>query len=90
MENLIKQAFLNIDVTDSYYVQQGYYDILSADGEIVLPQVWETVAQPGWTVSMLIRPIRNSPLPSSKPQSSITAYLSFFIIPCLLVIFFYI
>jgi len=90
LEKLIKQVFLNIDMTESYYVQQGYYDILSPDGEIVLPQVWETVAQPGWTISMQIRPMRSSLLPSSKPRASIVACLSFFMISCLPVILCYV
>lgn len=56
MENLIKQAFLHIDVIGEH-VHQGHYDLMGPDGEIILPQVWDTMIQPDWEVSMHMWPM---------------------------------
>ncbi|KAF2142206.1 uncharacterized protein K452DRAFT_194906, partial [Aplosporella prunicola CBS 121167] len=45
MEDLIKQAFLHVDVIGRE-VHEGHYDLVGPDGEIILPQIWETVIQP--------------------------------------------
>ncbi|KAF2766011.1 hypothetical protein EJ03DRAFT_278987, partial [Teratosphaeria nubilosa] len=45
MEGLIKQAFLHVDVIGEH-VHQGHYDLTGPDGEIILPQVWDTMVQP--------------------------------------------
>ncbi|KAL1624967.1 hypothetical protein SLS54_003692 [Diplodia seriata] len=54
MEELIKQAFLHVDVIGQH-VHDGHYDLVGPDGEIILPQVWETMVQPDWTITMHIR-----------------------------------
>lgn len=59
MEDLVKQAFLNVDGYGPY-VQQGHYDLVSPDGEIILPQVWELLVQPGWAISMHMWPMPES------------------------------
>ncbi|KAG4435481.1 hypothetical protein IFR05_009053, partial [Cadophora sp. M221] len=45
VEELIKQAFLHVDVLGPH-VNEGHYDLICANGglsgEIILPQVWET------------------------------------------------
>jgi chemotaxis protein histidine kinase CheA len=56
MEGLIKQAFLHVDVLGEH-VHQGHYDLMGPDGEIILPQVWETMIQPDWEVSMHMWPM---------------------------------
>ncbi|KUJ15580.1 uncharacterized protein LY89DRAFT_557269, partial [Mollisia scopiformis] len=45
MEELIKQAFLHVDVIGPH-VQEGHYDLIGPNGEIILPQVWETMIEP--------------------------------------------
>ncbi|EGP85557.1 uncharacterized protein MYCGRDRAFT_45624, partial [Zymoseptoria tritici IPO323] len=45
MEKLIKQAFMHIDQIGDQ-VHAGHYDLTGPDGEIILPQVWDTVIQP--------------------------------------------
>lgn len=55
-EGLIKQAFAHIDVLGDH-VHQGHYDLLGPDGEIILPQVWDTTVQPGWEVEMHMWPL---------------------------------
>ncbi|KAF2723285.1 hypothetical protein K431DRAFT_202660, partial [Polychaeton citri CBS 116435] len=45
MESIIQQAFRGIDVI-GHHVQEGHYDLIGPDGEIVLPQLWETTVQP--------------------------------------------
>ncbi|KAF2441450.1 hypothetical protein P171DRAFT_336830, partial [Karstenula rhodostoma CBS 690.94] len=44
MEELIKQAFLYVDVIGPH-VDEGHYDLVGPDGEIILPQVWESIVQ---------------------------------------------
>ena len=55
MEELIKQAFLKVDVLGPH-VQEGHYDLV-VDGEIILPQVWERMVQPDWLVTMHMWPM---------------------------------
>ena len=56
MEGLIKQAFLHVDVIGEH-VHQGHYDLTGPDGEIILPQVWDTMIQPDWEVTMHMWPM---------------------------------
>lgn len=56
MEELIKQAFLHVEGLGPR-VQEGQYDLVGPDGEIILPQVWETVVQPDWQISMMMWPM---------------------------------
>lgn len=56
MEELVKQAFLQIDIIGPH-VHQGHYDLVGPDGEIILPQVWETLVQPDWSITMHMWPM---------------------------------
>jgi hypothetical protein len=47
MEELIKQAFLHVDVIGPH-VLEGHCDLIGPVGEIILPQVWEESVKPGW------------------------------------------
>lgn len=69
MEELIKQAFLHVDVIGPH-VHQGHYDLTGPDGEIILPQAWETLIQPDWTITMRMWPIPEPPdvLPPPPPS----------------------
>ena len=60
MEELIKQAFLHVDVIGPH-VHQGHYDLVSPDGEIVLPQVWDTIIEPGMAITMHMWPMPEPP-----------------------------
>ena len=51
MEELIKQAFLHVDVLGPH-VLEGRYDVMGPGGEIILPSVWEKVIQPGMSIAM--------------------------------------
>ena len=51
MENLIKRSFSHIESL-STKIFRGSYDILSPTGEIVLPEIWDTVIKPGWVVEL--------------------------------------
>ncbi|GAB7349580.1 hypothetical protein MBLNU459_g0273t1 [Dothideomycetes sp. NU459] len=65
MENLIKQAFLHVE-TVGPHVLEGHYDLIGPDNEIILPQVWEVVVQPGWEILMELWPIPE-PEPKHMP-----------------------
>lgn len=65
MEGLIKQAFLHVDLIGQH-VQEGHYDLCGPDGEIILPQVWETMIQPDWEISMHMWPMPEPKSPKDK------------------------
>lgn len=60
MEELIKQAFLHIEVIGPH-VAEGHYDLIGPNGDIILPQVWETVLEPDWSITMHMWPIPEKP-----------------------------
>ena len=62
MEDLIKQAFLHVEVIGPH-VQDGHYDLIGPNGEIILPRVWETTIEPDWSVSMHMWPMPEPPKP---------------------------
>ncbi|TGO12607.1 hypothetical protein BTUL_0085g00170 [Botrytis tulipae] len=66
MEELVKQAFIHVDVIGPH-VNDGHYDLLGPTGEIILPQVWESVIEPGWSITMHMWPMpeprRQEPAP---------------------------
>ncbi|KND86106.1 hypothetical protein TOPH_09272 [Tolypocladium ophioglossoides CBS 100239] len=71
MEELIKQAFLHVDVIGPH-VQPGHYDLTGPNGEIILPSVWEKVIEPDWSISMTMWPVEKMPplgpkLPGGMP-----------------------
>ncbi|KAK0129408.1 hypothetical protein ONS95_001332 [Cadophora gregata] len=70
VEELIKQAFLHVDVLGPH-VLEGHYDLLCASGDlsgqIILPQVWETLVEPGWEVNMHMWPFPEPPKPIPPP-----------------------
>ncbi|KAK3644383.1 hypothetical protein LTR56_009635 [Elasticomyces elasticus] len=58
MELLIKQAFMPV-ARDflSEHVHEGHYDLIGSDGQIILPQVWNTMIRPGEEVTMHMWPM---------------------------------
>lgn len=71
MEELIRQAFLHVDAIGPH-VMDGHYDLLGPNGEIILPQIWETTIEPDWSITMHMWPIPEPrpppiPIPSFDP-----------------------
>jgi len=66
MEELIKQAFLHVDVIGPH-VHEGHYDLLGPNGEIILPSVWEKVVEPDWAITMHMWPMDKNPLRHHPP-----------------------
>jgi hypothetical protein len=62
MKTLIRQAFVNIERIGPHVVN-GRYHLIGPHGQIILPQVWDTVVQPGWEIQMQMWP-----LPSDPPE----------------------
>ncbi|KFY85218.1 hypothetical protein V500_08610 [Pseudogymnoascus sp. VKM F-4518 (FW-2643)] len=56
MEELIKKAFLNVDIIGTH-VQEGHYDLIGPRGEIILPQAWEAVVEPDMAITMHMWPM---------------------------------
>jgi hypothetical protein len=59
MEDLIKQAFLHVDMIGPH-VQAGHYDLIGPNGEIILPPVWDKVIEPDWQVTMHMWPMERA------------------------------
>ena len=55
MDELIQQAFLHVDVVGPR-VRAGHFDLIGPNGEMILKQVWETVIEPDWTITMSMWP----------------------------------
>ncbi|OJJ36784.1 hypothetical protein ASPWEDRAFT_170297 [Aspergillus wentii DTO 134E9] len=68
MEELIRQAFLHIEVIGPH-VAEGHYDLIGPNGDIILPQVWETVIEPDWTITMHMWPIPEKPKTPEPPPT---------------------
>lgn len=68
MEDLIKQAFLHIEVIGPH-VAEGHYDLVGPNGDIILPQVWETVIEPDWNITMHMWPIPEKPKEPDPPPA---------------------
>lgn len=66
MEDLIRQAFLHVEVIGPH-VAEGHYDLVGPQGDIILPQVWETVIEPDWMVTMHMWPMPEPPPPEEPP-----------------------
>src|ERR1700760_2321427 len=62
MESLIHQAFLHVEPIGKQ-VADGHYAIIGPGGEIILPQVWETMVKPDMSITMHMWPI-----PEEKPK----------------------
>ncbi|KAJ0416676.1 hypothetical protein BJY00DRAFT_291223 [Aspergillus carlsbadensis] len=69
MEELIKQAFLHIEVIGPH-VAEGHYDLIGPNGDIILPQVWETVLEPDWNITMHMWPIPEKPKDEAAPAAA--------------------
>ena len=66
MEDLIRQAFLHVEVIGPH-VAEGHYDLVGPNGEIILPQVWETMVEPDWAITMHMWPMPEPPKPEPPP-----------------------
>jgi chemotaxis protein histidine kinase CheA len=67
MQALIDQAFQQMDEV-SEHVRAGHYDLTGPDGEIILPQVWDTMVQPDWEVNMHLWPLPEDPKKAKKEE----------------------
>lgn len=74
MEELIKKAFEGVDVIGPY-VQEGHYDLIGPNGEVILPAVWEKVVEPDWSITMKMRPLDQvmprRPVPPGVPPAGV-------------------
>ena len=65
VEEMIRQAFLYV-LDNGPLVAEGHYDLVGPNGEIILPQLWESVIEPDWSITMHMRPFLPKP-PRSGP-----------------------
>lgn len=45
------------------HVQEGHYDLIGPSGDIILPQVWESVVEPDMAITMHMWPMPDPPKP---------------------------
>lgn len=57
MEDLIKKAFSHVDLIGPK-AQEGHYDLINSEGQIILPAAWAAIIKPGASVSMVMWPAR--------------------------------
>jgi len=69
MEELIRMAFLHIDVL-APNVAAGQYDLVGPNGEIILPELWETTIEPDWAITMHMWPIEMLKPPGGSPDGA--------------------
>ncbi len=69
MQTLVRQSFLHVEILGPY-VADGLYDLLDSEGTIILPQVWDSVIEPGQTVGMQLWPISDQDNPGKEPTST--------------------
>jgi hypothetical protein len=76
VNELIRLALLHVEVIGPH-VTAGKYDLVAPNGEIILPQVWETMVEPGWTVTIHLWRLPDEPKGPSdgrrianRPQSN--------------------
>jgi hypothetical protein len=62
MEEFIRQAFLHVEGLSADVAESHYY-LIGPNGGVILLRVWETVIEPGWSVSMHIWPRIPGPPP---------------------------
>ncbi|KAF2674522.1 hypothetical protein BT63DRAFT_12856 [Microthyrium microscopicum] len=55
MEQLVQQAFLQFGPI-SQHVVDGHFDLISSDGNVILPKVWEIMVKPDMAISMHMWP----------------------------------
>lgn len=66
MEGLIHRAFLHVDVLGPH-VQEGHFDLVGPNGDIILPSEWESVVEPGWNITMHMWPMVETPIRGQVP-----------------------
>lgn len=67
MEELIRQAFLHVDILGPH-VHQGHYDLVGSDGEIILPHVWDTLVEPNMDITMHMWPMPEAEKGLTEPS----------------------
>lgn len=78
MEQLIKGAFAHVEGMRDL-VDQGHYDLVGPKGEMIDPQRWEEMVQPGSSITMHMWPTFGTLLrtaPSSRSSGTPPAHLS--------------
>jgi hypothetical protein len=64
MEELIKKVFPPGEVY-GHDIRQGYYDLVNSDGDTILPQIWESMVEPGYSITMYMYwPMPTTPAPA--------------------------
>jgi hypothetical protein len=70
MENMIVQAHQGFDAAE--LVQQRRYDLIGPTGEVIMPQVWDIMVEPGFDITLkpwpTPEPAEPEPPPPPEPE----------------------
>ncbi|OCK79894.1 hypothetical protein K432DRAFT_298830 [Lepidopterella palustris CBS 459.81] len=66
MFELVKEAFKHVEIIGPH-VDAGHFDLVGGDGEIILPQLWETMIRPDAAITMHMWPMPELPPPPPPP-----------------------
>ncbi|KAF5602442.1 ABC transporter transmembrane domain protein [Fusarium subglutinans] len=67
LEDLIKQAFDQVDVLGPHVIE-GHYDLIGPDGKIILPSIWEDIVEPDMDIIMTMWPVETINKPPLLPR----------------------
>lgn len=65
---MVIQVFVNEEIIGPH-VQEGHYDLIGPDGEIILPVLWDKVIRPGMQISMEMWPQDKEPLKQATEET---------------------
>ncbi|KAK5653427.1 hypothetical protein OQA88_8912 [Cercophora sp. LCS_1] len=71
MEELINMSLFHDDVLGPD-VRDGHYNLTGPDGKVISPTAWQTLIQPGWSITMRMRPMDKTPQPAEGVASSLS------------------
>ena len=69
MRTLIEQCFEHVEVIGPQ-VKAGCYDLLGPNDVIILPELWDTIVQPGWRITIVMWPLGERKAVSRKGKST--------------------
>lgn len=72
MKDLIREAFLHVEVVGPH-VAEGHYDLVGPKGEIIPPQFWAAMIEPGWMITMHMWPTPEPSKVEDLPAKPVTA-----------------
>ncbi|KAL8813206.1 MAG: hypothetical protein Q9223_000959 [Gallowayella weberi] len=68
IRDLITEAFRGIDTLETH-VDSGRYDLINLKGEVIIPEVWDAIIEPGAEIVMHMWPMADGQKPTGNASS---------------------